>query len=769
MKIGVLSTLLFVLWGGQLSAEEGRPLWKVLEDAVLSTNYDPLETELRARAMLSRADVQTNCDSLYLVEHLLRFSSTALNTPWPPDGFAPSPACDAPPSPLIYLRAVGAYQTNRFPEAEALFREAASTAQREGVKALEYLSLQAVGATLTQISRYEEAVAVFLEAYELVPEAINLISLNNLAMAHLLAGQCAEAISWSNVAIERFELGKEGVIQHGTYNDLSKNVLLLTRLQAEQNLGDLEACRQTFREINLKGEWSGRETAAIATLTEYLQWSNDVDRFAIIRPLLDRMASEVEASELIEATGANYQLFSPWSDEGTWQAKWQELRDVPDAFRGGLGIPCNSVEKASLAVGATQRTANKQGWIVLTLCLLMVVAGTYLALLLRNAMAWQALKASSPDDMREALEGILANEAAWTWRERFLALKSVECLAEEESKTLQQTDIDPSAWTQIEQDVAARLAHGEHTKAIAQQLNVSLSAVYKARHTLRARFNLQPQESLEKRLTDFFPILLFAVFSSLPSTVESQPESATDWGLEVVKSIQTDDYTRWVNAMQELKAHDEQTLHAPFDVALLPLDERPTWAHVEDTLMWIWFKAGSVALEMGNREQPGEAAVNASPTPALQRLSHALSPSNSKLWPWLSAVVGLLLLTIAAFERRARRCNIHPELRDWSELARNISGNRREPAQEVWRIIKSRQPQTPISAGFWNLLSRPEQIVAQLTAQDWSVQDIADHLSCSTGNVYNLRSSIRQKWSMDPTDDLVRFIQSLQAEENLGT
>ncbi len=737
-------------------------MWKVLEDAVRETGYDPLETELRARTMLSRADVRSNCDSLHLVEHLLRFSSTMLESAWPPEGFVPSPKCPNPPSPLVYLRGVNEYKNNRLEEALVLFRQAAETAQREGVKELEYLSLQAVGAALTELSRFKEAVEVFLKAYDLVPESTNIISLNNLAYAHLLAGQCKKAISWANLALDRLELGNDGALENGNVNNLSRNVVLLTRLQAQQNVGDATACMLTFRAIDLKGEWNGREAAALATLTDYLQWQGDAERFSIIRPMLDRMASAMSPAELIEATGVNYRLFSPWSDEANWRAAWDELLTVPDVFRGGLGIPCASDPEDFIEVGSTFQAATKRTWGILTLGLLIILAGAYLAWHLRNRSAWRALRASPPDELRLALEGFLSEGQTRTRRNRFLALKSIEHLAGIEAAEAQQPTVDLEEWTSIEQDVAAGLAKGEHTKAIAQRLNISLSAVYKARHALRARFNLQAHESLERRLRDLFSVVLIAALSSFTATAAPQSMGHQ----EVVESIHADDYDQWLVAIEGLRANDPEGLPAPFDLALKPALERPAWAQVEDTLMWLFFKAGATALENELLLSPTDNLPSASPTPALQRLSNAISPVGSRLGPVLAVVLAVLCGCIFHFERRLRRLRILSDQRDWNTLAQCVQSERLEGARETWRVIKSRQPQLPLAEGFWNLLTRPEQTVAQLTAQDWSVQAIADHMSCSAGNVYNLRSSIRQKWSLDPTDDLARFIQSLQTEEN---
>lgn len=55
----------------------------------------------------------------------------------------------------------------------------------------------------------------------------------------------------------------------------------------------------------------------------------------------------------------------------------------------------------------------------------------------------------------------------------------------------------------------------------------------------------------------------------------------------------------------------------------------------------------------------------------------------------------------------------------------------------------------------WLLLSPTERKVVELFANGFSVHAISEQLNCTKPHVYNIRSSIRKKWRMGPTEDLI--------------
>ncbi len=67
-------------------------------------------------------------------------------------------------------------------------------------------------------------------------------------------------------------------------------------------------------------------------------------------------------------------------------------------------------------------------------------------------------------------------------------------------------------------------------------------------------------------------------------------------------------------------------------------------------------------------------------------------------------------------------------------------------------------PDSRAITGRWRLLSAPEKEVDQLLVQHLPVRKIAKQMACSPSHIYSVRSSIRRKWNLDASEDLIEVI-----------
>ncbi len=759
MKSPFLIALLFTCWHGL--AQANPPLWQRMEQAFEACDHDPVKAEIRARQMLTLKTTREECDSLLLVEFLLRNSANLLGTEWPPLDFELPQVCNRVPSPLLFVRGVTAFRDGEHEMASNWFRKAAEVGATESV-INQQQALQALGATLTHLNRYREALAAFQAAFDLDPETLNPIEFNNFAFANLVIGRCTEAIDWCNLALEEIAKAVKEDDPFVEYLLSERNAVLLTRLYAEIQQGDETACERTLAEIELQGTWNGRELAAACALTNHALWTNDPERFAAIRPVLLTWLESESHSDALMSLGASCALFES-SSQADWRGVWDRVREVPAVFRGAPGAPCEATEFQAVA----RRPIPFAAWAMWGLLLGTLGAATYGVVLWKRRRQLVALDGLNASAWEGHVEAALLKKGKASPMERMLALRALRNLAHQEWFLDQIHSAQIQQWPPLEQHVARQLAAGVHTKAIAQELGISVSTVYKTRHAIRTRLDLKPNDSLRKRLQEMIQIV--AVLGTLlggPSAW-AQPDELAHLQSEVITAIHLEDSARWNRAMTSLRQLDLSELPAPFDVALAPMADRPGWAQVPDSTWWHWFRAGSSSLELALSEE------------APDGLLEATSADASKVWieqqllldpdyaPFLLLVLLILVGAIIGTQRSMSRPKLQPTASNWPAIAAGLKNPEAlDAALASWKIIKASQPRPVAATDFWELLTSAEQEVAQYLAQDWTVAQIAQHMSCSPGNVYNLRSSIRGKWSLDASDDLVRFIQALQAEND---
>jgi DNA-binding NarL/FixJ family response regulator len=585
----------------------------------------------------------------------------------------------------------------------------------------------------------------------LAPAHTNPVELNNFAFASIVVGRCAEAVGWCNLALDRVQTAVEEGAPYAKYLQSERNAILLTRFFAELQLRDEAAYVKTLSEIDLQGAWNGRELAAVCALTNHALWLDEPERFAAIRPVLSKWIEAESSADVLEAIGACHALFAPWNPGEAWRTEWDRVRQVPEVFRG---LPRTNCAESAPVV----RTDRSMPFgIAATWGLLLVALGAafFLVALWRRHRRVVALDALTAPAWEERVEAALLGGKPLSRMERLEALRSVRNLAHQDWQLDQIRSAQIQHWPELEQNVARHLADGEHTKAIAQRLDISVAMVYKTRHAIRNRLDLQPNDSLRKRLQELLHVILLV--GTLTGNTIAQDA--------VITAIHDNDSAQWLAAMMELRQLEKASLPAPFDAALLPMEQRPDWAQVPDSMWWIWFKTAAAPLEVALAEEAPHDLLLTPSGEASDAYFERHSLLKSEHTPFLAALLLLLLGGIAGLSIRMRRLNLRPEQSHWMAIAAGLKEpSAREEAIRTWKAFKAKQPQPAVSEDFWGVLTSTEQEVAQFLAQDWTAAQIAKHFSCSPGNVYNLRSSIRRKWSLDATDDLVRFIQALQAE-----
>ena len=135
-------------------------------------------------------------------------------------------------------------------------------------------------------------------------------------------------------------------------------------------------------------------------------------------------------------------------------------------------------------------------------------------------------------------------------------------------------------------------------------------------------------------------------------------------------------------------------------------------------------------------------------------------PEIDPTFPW--PIITALLFAFASWGWLIQSQN-HRLLLQWIRDARQSGW--RNGAWEEWEELKlargmESKAKLDLPHPDWNLLSPSEREVALLFSQGMSVDFIAEKLQCTRPHIYNLRSSIRQKWNMEKSEDLNLRIRS---------
>lgn len=220
-----------------------------------------------------------------------------------------------------------------------------------------------------------------------------------------------------------------------------------------------------------------------------------------------------------------------------------------------------------------------------------------------------------------------------------------------------------------------------------------------------------------------------------------------------------EDFSAWERCLQSCRTGDLILGDVPSElkVAILPIEERPAWAQVPDSVMWKWMYSGFLSMERQRgafKMHEGEI----SPEKAREKLIY-----HKHKW-WIRGAVGVwvvaLLLGVAAWglRRQVKKMTVF-DAGDWQSISDEILSPQANPnIWEDWRAFLNLSQTVQEFGEKWNRLSPSEKEVAEFLIQHLPVSQIAKRMACSQSYVYNLRSSIRRKWGLDPEEDLIRAI-----------
>lgn len=255
-----------------------------------------------------------------------------------------------------------------------------------------------------------------------------------------------------------------------------------------------------------------------------------------------------------------------------------------------------------------------------------------------------------------------------------------------------------------------------------------------------------------KRLVAIAAWLFCAVPAQSQADLVLPYDSLRTWLIE-------ENYAAWAASLEQIRSGDKVPgdLPAHLDVVFLPLAERPEWAQVPDSMLWHWMYSGFLAME--SQRGTFEAARGSVSSQAAREKLVGLKYRN-----WKRAGLGIWALACALglaagwLSLRIRRMTAF-DAGDWHTISDELQSPQANPSiWEDWRAFLNLSKVTETFGEKWALLSPSEKEVAEFLVQHLPVSQIAKRMACSQSYVYNLRSSIRRKWDLDPDDDLVRAI-----------
>jgi len=251
-----------------------------------------------------------------------------------------------------------------------------------------------------------------------------------------------------------------------------------------------------------------------------------------------------------------------------------------------------------------------------------------------------------------------------------------------------------------------------------------------------------------------FGWMVWVVCALTPITSRAQgppPELVLHW-------LATGDQTSWFEAVESARAGewDPAALQEPLNVPFLPKSHQPDWARsVEDELMWSWMRSISERLWMQHHRPQADLGMDS--------VLKAREQSATVQWTLVALGVWGCALLLAVGWLRIRRyeraiLNVtserYPALAS-APLAQEWTDSVRKEWTQLQRLDP---PDSGASTGRWRLLSAPEKEVAHLLVQHLPVRKIAKQMACSPSHIYNVRSSIRRKWNLEATEDLIEVI-----------
>ena len=709
-------------------------VWEVMIQRT-DVEMNAVSMRLEGERMREVGEALGDCDTLLVAEYLLRHAALALGEQLGQDALGHD--CDRSASPLLFVIGLEPYFQGDAIAAEHWWRQAAEVARNEA-PVQRNAAMQALGVALMDQRRYADALSTFEQAHAEFPDRSNPTEMNNLAFASFLVGRCEESVRWADLALEKIQILVEQKPVDGEVFINERNGILLTKLLAQMRQGDRVEAAKTVEELRIPGPFEQRELAAVFSLSLYAQWSERKDWFAVVQPHLQALYDAQDEELAATTLGANLALFA-----GDWEAHWAPLLAVPEAFRGGIPLACVDEAFGESAV----RKGNGE-WLRWGAGVFFAVALGFAAFLYVRVRSLRGVKEASLSSLEAAVEEAILHGANRSKSRRERAVVALGELMRRKLSVSFEESPEFQAWSELEQQVAIGVANGEHTKAIAARLGVSTSLIYKVRHALRASLELSGNESLKKRLIELMTMLLMGLpaWAAAGSPMDS-----------LLTVLFEGDRAAWQMAVESQRWSD---LPAPYDVAFQERGDRPEWAAVPDSQLWYWYQAAYQALDLEHGAVKGRGAWSPERTEAhLMRLR--IGPWNALAWALLA---GGCALTVAAWLLMRQRRGLLAEFGGDAGQTLFAGIHAASPeAEAAWRAFKSAPVEPALDDERWRQLTDSEREVAACLAQHLSVEEIARQLACTKGHVYNLRSSIRQKWNLAPDEDLARAIHRIQS------
>lgn len=460
---------------------------------VRNLQADPVRLSLRAEELLLHED----CDSLQVGMFLkLQSAVIARSASVPLD----TTRCAWTASPVWFVAGIQSMDAGDLELAEKLLKRALVFARTESV----YRSgevLQALGVICIEQTDYKGAIRYFSESYEQTPFEIPPIYLSNLGFATFASGDCLAAIHWCDVGWERLaQLEEDREVPSEIYvNDY--NVMALNRLQAAMALGDEELAQESFDRISFHRPFIGWESAAVAILTNFTQWSDQPSLFLSLRGQLQKLLQNLDHEDINTALGANAALFDQGLTEAKVLSSWKTLRAVPVALRGGIEGHCQDIEmNRPLAKPSDWRVPLAMGAGFL---MVLAIAGGVWGRREQKRRLELAELVTFPDDALRALVAQSLDRPAqmeYTPMRMARARLAYHLLIQRQKKLSLEHLPQWKQWSETSREIALSTARGEQTKLLALRLNLPVSSVYKVRMELRDSLGLAEDVSLNEWL-----------------------------------------------------------------------------------------------------------------------------------------------------------------------------------------------------------------------------------------------------------------------------
>lgn len=751
-------------------ASSAQELWLEMMNCLEALDFNPLAFQLEGQRMLEHGVKTGDCDSLCMSEFLIRNAAidlggesfdSATTTAWN--------RCNCQTSPLAYTRGYAAFSAGQNEAAIEHFQEAIRWAEQENDDNL-CMALQSLGSVYMKEGEFELALQAFERSYLISPHAQNPTQINNLAFASFIVGNCNHALEFTELGLEKLDQLKLDRPDVAAFFRGEENVLRLTRLKVLLDLGLTDAADQTFSAIRFESGFNGREAVATSLLTYYAQLRNDFNLFKAMLTSLEGFIKEDDITDWPAVLGANLQLFQPYRGQIALRNAWNQALQVPAPFRGG-GLRTGLCRETSPQMSDGNLTSKQNliiaiislgmGLSILTLYILRLYSShsSLRQLALESASTWisvidQALDPSRPMSPKDQKRAMVA----------FNNMKRNELLAELPGS---------EDWTEVELEVAKGLWSGEHTKSMASRLDVSVSTVYKIRHRLRQKLQAPQDTSLTDwiRKQSRLQAILCIVATKL---VFSDPIHGQAPLLDSLKStLRRGDFEDWQLHIQNVQSAADfeeilQYVPSPFHWAYLPQEERPSWAQIPDSTLWLWQLSGLNGLEQWSFQFDALGIVPFDPNPMSAFLQKKRTATLQLILVVLST--GFVVLGVIAMRWRKAHLQMlephesyenHPA---WMALS---SAQVSPEATHAWKSLLSQRSMQHHDSGQWALLSNSEKEVAMGLAEAIPVSEIAKTMACSESYIYNIRSTIRRKWELKPDEDLVEAIRRIYNRDGI--